>query len=111
MTGVQTCALPIYCFPQNVRERGSSGPRAAAVSETGSIHVAGNVQRLLRAGETDIYRQIHAEVDRLLLAEILRHARGNQVLASQLLGISRTTLRSKLDALGLGDSTDEGQVS
>lgn len=95
--------LAPHCFPQNVRDPGPDRRGADGVSETGAIDVPQNVQRLLRAGETDIYRQIHAEVDRLLLDEILRHANGNQVLASQLLGISRTTLRNKLDALGLGD--------
>jgi two-component system nitrogen regulation response regulator GlnG len=37
-----------------------------------------------------------AEVDQVVLAEVLRHVGDNQVHASQLLGISRTTLRSKL---------------
>ena len=49
----------------------------------------------------DVYHAIENEVDRYLLTEALRLARGNQVEASRLLGISRTTLRAKLDALGL----------
>jgi two-component system nitrogen regulation response regulator GlnG len=96
--------LAPHCFPQTVRDRDASQSGAEVVSKTGSIDVTENVRRLLRAGDTEIYRQVHAEVDRLLLGEILRHADGNQVLASQLLGISRTTLRSKLDSLGLGEN-------
>jgi two-component system nitrogen regulation response regulator GlnG len=56
---------------------------------------------LLKSGETDIYRRICNEMDRVVLDMVLRHVKGNQVHASELLGISRTTLRAKLRALGL----------
>jgi two-component system nitrogen regulation response regulator GlnG len=36
------------------------------------------------------------------LTAVLDHSRGNQSQASEILGISRTTLRAKLQALGLG---------
>ena len=44
-------------------------------------------------------RQITLAVDRVVLSAILDHAHGNQKQASDLLGISRTTLRAKLQAL------------
>jgi hypothetical protein len=56
------------------------------------------VRDLLALGSPDLYRRIIAEVDRVVLAEVLRHMGGNQVHASELLGISRTTLRAKLAA-------------
>jgi nitrogen regulation protein NR(I) len=93
--------LAPHWLPENVR-RGRSGsvPSRHAGAQTGCLDIAGLSRRLTQSGSNDIYRQVHAEVDRVLLDEVLRHVDGNQVLASQVLGISRTTLRSKLSALG-----------
>jgi two-component system nitrogen regulation response regulator GlnG len=63
--------------------------------------VAALVRQFLESGQPEIYRQAQAALDRIVLGEVLRHTRGNQVSAAQLLGISRTTLRAKLSALGL----------
>ena len=52
----------------------------------------------MRRGETDIYPKVTAAVDRVVLETVLRHVKGNQVQASEVLGISRTTLRAKLRA-------------
>ncbi len=60
------------------------------------------VRGLLTQGATDIYRQILHEVDRVVIEATLEHVRGNQVHASELLGISRTTLRSKLSTSNPG---------
>ena len=82
--------------------------RPAAPSLPG---VAVLVQRLLETGSTDIYREIQNAVDRIVLQEILHHVEDNQVAASQLLGISRTTLRSKIESLGVEESLPSRQES
>jgi two-component system nitrogen regulation response regulator GlnG len=87
------------CLPENLR----SGPTPTGTGPvTPDVGLAGLFEftdDLLRAGEVDIYRRICMEMDRVVLASVMRHVHGNQVKASELLGISRTTLRAKLRAL------------
>ena len=59
------------------------------------------VRERLAAGSHDIYRELHAAVDRQALEELLRACGGNQLEAAERLGISRTTLRARLRALGI----------
>ena len=75
------------------------GPSAA--SPGGSLNVSQFASELLDAGEPDIYRRVHGEVDRILLPQVLQRASGNQVTASQLLGIARSTLRTRISDLGM----------
>jgi two-component system nitrogen regulation response regulator GlnG len=78
-----------------VQSRNSSKPDALQES----LDVAQLVGRLLRQGESDIYRKIRLAVDRAVMQAVFRHTKGNQVRASEMLGISRTTLRAKLRSL------------
>jgi two-component system nitrogen regulation response regulator GlnG len=95
--------LTLDSLPENLLQPGSSSPGTG----TGSAlpDVAARTAGLLRAGETDLYRQVCQEMERTMLDVVLRHCRGNQVQASELLGISRTTLRAKLRILGITAET------
>jgi two-component system nitrogen regulation response regulator GlnG len=88
------------CLPEHLRP--GAAPCAGGDAEEGTLGVAGLVRRLLDAGEVDIYRKVCLEVDRAVLGEVLRHVKGNQLKASELLGLARNTLRAKLRGLGLG---------
>lgn len=62
-------------------------------------------EKLLQSGQPKLYRRLALEIDRAVLSTVLRHVHGNQSLASELLGISRTTFRARLRAAGLsGDN-------
>jgi nitrogen regulation protein NR(I) len=103
--------LAPHWLPENIRRGWSEATEDGQEdSPAGVVNIATTVQRLMKAGSQEIYREIHTEVDRILLSEILNNVNGNQVLASQLLGISRTTLRSKLAMLDEANRQDSDEV-
>jgi two-component system nitrogen regulation response regulator GlnG len=59
------------------------------------------IESLLQRGEGDVYGKVTEAVERMLFARVLRHTKGHQAQASELLGLNRTTLRNKLRSLGL----------
>jgi DNA-binding NtrC family response regulator len=86
------------CLPEQIR---GGRHTAQAAGDPAPPDLSRLVAELLRAGGGDVYRKASLAADRVILEAALRHAQGNQVRASELLGISRTTLRARLRALGL----------
>ena len=48
-----------------------------------------------------LYALMLVEMETALLGEVMRHCEGNQSRAAAVLGINRSTLRKKLEAVGL----------
>ncbi len=90
--------LPESCFLPRVREEGelpAAGPRA------NKSELVALIEHYLSKGDSELYRKVHFEVDKLLLRAVLDHVGGNQTQASQLLGISRSTLHARINDLGI----------
>jgi DNA-binding NtrC family response regulator len=94
--------LTLDSLPENLRSGAVLPPARQPTTEACMAGIAEFAEGLLRAGELDIYRRVGLELDRAVLNVVLRHVQGNQVKASELLGISRTTLRAKMRALNMG---------
>ena len=103
LVNTRTGVLTPDCFPEMCQSARTSRATSAGSPQNGSAGF--NLQTLateaLLNETTDIHRSIHDAVDQVLLPLVLQHVDGNQRQAARLLGISRTTLRSRLETLGL----------
>ena len=98
------------CFPKTIRD-GVVRAHLRQNPQLDAVDIADLTRQMLDKKESDIYRKILYVVDRLVLNEVLKTVDDNQVEASRRLGISRTTLRAKLDALNAGSNGGEENVS
>jgi two-component system, NtrC family, nitrogen regulation response regulator GlnG len=89
--------LPEF-LPETLRRE----PAAAALAATDApLNVYGLTAALLERGEKDVYPKVLREVERVLFTLVLRKTHYHQAQASEILGLNRSTLRTKLRELGL----------
>jgi DNA-binding NtrC family response regulator len=116
--------LKAHTWPGNVRELRNAIERGVVLAHGGAVrpeHLPEAVVSPKPVGETDVearvrelvermtregapgnlYRQVEARWEKALLRRVLEITSGNQVKASELLGINRMTLRKKIEAHGL----------
>ncbi len=74
---------------------------AALPVVVGGGDLASLAQALFRLARTDGKLKVIPAVERVLVIEALRDTRGNQVQAAKLLGITRATLRKRIEKFGI----------
>ncbi|NOY65640.1 MAG: Fis family transcriptional regulator [Nitrospirae bacterium] len=67
-----------------------------SIEEFLKIKLKGYMTRIKEIGDIDLYDTVVGEVERVLLKIAFEEADCNQVRASQILGLSRNTIRNKL---------------
>ena len=90
--------------PENLSIANDPTEGAAASSpanSTGNDWLTESFKRLVADGSTDIYAETLAQLETRLIRQILMHTGGNQSRASELLGITRGSLRTKIRSLGI----------
>jgi len=90
--------LPAF-LPEPVAGAGVVSPPSTTTAEPGVETFV--IRQRIDSDVRDLYAETHRQVDRLLLARVLEHTRGNLQQAALVLGIARQTLRIKLRDLGL----------
>jgi two-component system nitrogen regulation response regulator GlnG len=86
-------------FPEHLRH--GKSPLEPEPSKSPAFNLSEVIDSLLQQNEKDLYAKVIERVDRVLLSRILRETHGHQAQAADLLGLNRTTLRTKLRALGM----------
>ena len=94
--------VPSY-LPDVVRQKASTASIGCSTGsiENGDINVVNLTLDRLASGSQDIHRELVNLVERDVFATVLKHTDGNLTQAAKHLGITRTTLRARLDALGM----------
>ncbi len=90
--------LPEF-LPEELRSAQPVAPAAPAAAE---FDLHGLIRGYLAEGATDVHAKVIEAVERILFPEVLAHVQMHQARASEVLGISRGTLRTRLRALRLG---------
>jgi DNA-binding NtrC family response regulator len=110
LRGTGPLLLPsILPWQSRLAEPSEQVPRA----EHSGLDVLRLIDGLLRQGEKDLYDKVVQVVEGALFTRVLQETKGHLGLASERLGMSRSTLRYKLRELSLSVErvvTDEGEA-
>jgi two-component system nitrogen regulation response regulator GlnG len=77
------------------------GASAEAVTAEGAVTKEQAIEVLLRAAQSDPEVELLPWLEREFTVHAMRETKGNQVQAAKLLGITRATLRKRLERFGI----------
>jgi len=83
------------------QEKDVSARPAAAAVDAAAADMAGLARTLFRWARQDGKLRVIPAVERQLIIEALAETRGNQVQAAKLLGITRATLRKRVEKFNI----------
>ncbi len=86
---------------QTAASEGESEGEAPIVSDADFQSLGTFVDNAFATGESDVYRRVREQFDRLVMVRAMQQADGSQNRAAEILGISRVTLRARLRAMRL----------
>ncbi|QDU05483.1 Nitrogen assimilation regulatory protein [Gimesia chilikensis] len=92
--------LPSSCLCKQVHEDSTTNTIGNLNSDS-LLEIHKLVEDLLSTGEEDLHRKVHSEIDRILLPCVLGHVDGSQAQAAKILGVARSTLRNRIEDLGI----------
>jgi len=87
--------------PTAPRPSGVADPESDSFGDFISRRIAHYLESADGPDPRGLYHRLVAEIERPLIEQAMRHARGNQVRAARILGLNRNTLRKKLVDLGI----------
>ena len=98
--------ITLDCLPESVKPNHEFLPTLEAISdhELEPAHyfdLKAFIRELIESNQSHLNDVVHAEVDKILFEQVLDHVDGHQAQAAEMLGISRTTFRNRLQSLGL----------
>lgn len=88
-------------LPDIVRGGSSSALLSYPSEDAGAEYWERFVNERMTAGVEDLYDQALARMETELITRVLRRTAGNQLEAARILGVTRTTLRTKIRQLGI----------
>ncbi len=93
--------LPDYVKPHSHSSEGTSTNAKAGSTQDFNFQLREYIDQLIASKQQNLGEAVYLEVDKILFTAVLDYVQGHQTQAADLLGISRTTLRARMQTLGL----------